>query len=183
MQDRPDPDALLQRIQQEQAQQQRGRLKVSRLVLLNGSILLEHYKPLITQRLLLHPQIGQLVSSLGLLGPSVFAHQFGRLFPQPLPRAEIDAFNLARAQEMDLNKDGSVTADEARTFHEQQRAKRQAERFAKMDTNKDGKVSVQEIADGRGDWLMRKDANGDGQVSPDEMHSGRHGWRHGKHGE
>ena len=28
MQDRPDPDALLQRIQQEQAQQQRGRLKV-----------------------------------------------------------------------------------------------------------------------------------------------------------
>lgn len=100
-----------------------------------------------------------------------------------LSKAEIDAFNLARAQEMDLNKDGSVTADEARTFHEQQRAKRQAERFAKMDTNKDGKVSVQEIADGRGDWLMRKDANGDGQVSPDEMHSGRHGWRHGKHGE
>ena len=28
MQNRPDPDALLQRIQQEQAQQQRGRLKV-----------------------------------------------------------------------------------------------------------------------------------------------------------
>ena len=71
---------------------QRARLRVSRLVLLNGSILLEHYQPLITQRLLLHPLIGQLVSGLGLLGRSVFAHQFGRLFPQPLPRAEIDAF-------------------------------------------------------------------------------------------
>jgi pimeloyl-ACP methyl ester carboxylesterase len=71
---------------------QRARLRVSRLVLLNGSILLEHYQPLITQRLLLHPLIGQLVSSLGLIGRSVFAHQFGRLFPQPLPRAEIDAF-------------------------------------------------------------------------------------------
>lgn len=71
---------------------QRARLRVSRFVLLNGSILLEHYQPLITQRLLLHPLIGQLVSGLGLLGRSVFAHQFGRLFPQPLPRDEIDAF-------------------------------------------------------------------------------------------
>ena len=71
---------------------QRARLRVSRLVLLNGSILLEHYQPLITQRLLLHPILGQLVSGLGLLGRSVFGHQFGRLFPQPLPRDEIDAF-------------------------------------------------------------------------------------------
>lgn len=71
---------------------QRARLRISRFVLLNGSILLEHYQPLITQRLLLHPRIGPLVSGLGLLGRSVFAHQFGRLFPQPLPRDEIDAF-------------------------------------------------------------------------------------------
>lgn len=71
---------------------QRARLRISRFVLLNGSILLEHYQPLITQRLLLHPRIGPLVSGLGLLGRSVFAHQFGRLFPQPLPCAEIDAF-------------------------------------------------------------------------------------------
>lgn len=71
---------------------QRARLRISRFVLLNGSILLEHYQPLITQRLLLHPRIGPLVSGLGLLGRSVFAHQFGRLFPQPLPCDEIDAF-------------------------------------------------------------------------------------------
>lgn len=71
---------------------QRGRLRVSRLILLNGSILLEHYQPLITQRLLLHPICGPLLSGLGIARKSIFARQFGRLFPHPIPQAEIAAF-------------------------------------------------------------------------------------------
>jgi len=101
-----------------------------------------------------------------------------------LSKVEIDTFNLARAQEFDLNKDGSVTAEEMRTFREQQRAKRAAERMARMDTNKDGKVSVQEIADSHGEWLARMDADGNGEVSAEEMQSGHRGWHgRGHHGE
>lgn len=71
---------------------QRGRLRVSRLILLNGSVLLEHYQPLITQRLLLHPIMGPLLSGLGFASERIFGRQFGRLFPRPVPREEIAAF-------------------------------------------------------------------------------------------
>lgn len=71
---------------------QRARLRVSRLILLNGSVLLEHYQPLITQRLLLHPILGQLLSGLGIAGKAVFARQFRRLFPRPIPNEEIAVF-------------------------------------------------------------------------------------------
>ena len=52
---------------------QRARLRISRFVLLNGSILLEHYQPLITQRLLLHPRIGPLdeAASVAARDPAV----------------------------------------------------------------------------------------------------------------
>lgn len=71
---------------------QRMRVKVSRLCLLNGSVLLKHYRPLITQRLLLHPIAGPLVTGLRLIRKTVFARQFSRLFPNPPPPEELDAF-------------------------------------------------------------------------------------------
>ena len=71
---------------------QRGKLRVSRLVLLNGSVLLKYYQPLITQRLLLNPVTGPLLTALGVIRRPVFAKQFGSLFPNPPPADEIDAF-------------------------------------------------------------------------------------------
>lgn len=99
-----------------------------------------------------------------------------------LSKVELDAFNLARAQELDLNKDGSVTAEEMKAYREQQRAKRAAERMARLDGNKDGKVSVQELADSRGQWIAKLDADGNGELTAEEMRAGRHGRRGGHHG-
>jgi len=70
---------------------ERARLEVSRLILMNGSLLLKYYRPLITQRLLLHPLAGPLLSALGVICKPVFARQFTRLFPTPPPADEIDA--------------------------------------------------------------------------------------------
>lgn len=70
----------------------RKRLEVSRLILLNGSLLLKYYQPLITQRLLLHPFTGPLLSALRVLRRPIFARQFSRLFPIPPPDDEVDAF-------------------------------------------------------------------------------------------
>ncbi len=70
----------------------RPQLSIERLVLLNGSVLLRHYRPLITQRLLLHPQIGPLLTRLGLINRTVFGRQFAKLFPSPPPAAELDLF-------------------------------------------------------------------------------------------
>lgn len=71
---------------------QRARLRVSRVVLLNGSLLLTHYRPLISQRALLHPVIGPLLTRLGLINRTLFARQFSRVFPSPPPADELDAF-------------------------------------------------------------------------------------------
>lgn len=70
----------------------RRQLRVSKLVLLNGSVLLKYYQPLITQRLLLHPIIGPLLTRLGVIRKSVFARQFSSLFPKAPPDDEIAAF-------------------------------------------------------------------------------------------
>lgn len=71
---------------------QRARLPVRRLVLLNGSLLLEHYRPLLIQRLLLHRLSGPLISRLGVIRASIFARSFSRLFPSPPPADELAAF-------------------------------------------------------------------------------------------
>lgn len=71
---------------------ERGRLPVRRLVLLNGSLLLEHYRPLLIQRLLLHRVTGPLISRLGVIRAPVSARSFRRLFPRPPPDDEIAAF-------------------------------------------------------------------------------------------
>ena len=95
-----------------------------------------------------------------------------------LTRAEVDAFALAKAAEMDMNKDGAVTVAEMKAHREAQRAKREADRLARMDTNKDGKVSVDEIAEMRSGWFMKRDADGNGELSTEELsHRGHHGKR------
>ena len=70
----------------------RPELPIEKLVLLNGSVLLLHYRPLMTQRLLLHPQIGPLLTRLGLINRWVFAKQFSKLFPVRPSEEELDLF-------------------------------------------------------------------------------------------
>jgi len=98
-----------------------------------------------------------------------------------LTRAEVDAFALAHAAELDMNKDGVVTAVEMKAFRDAQRAKREAERLARMDTNKDGKVSVDEIAEQRAGWFMKRDADGNGELSAEELSRRGHHGRRGQH--
>lgn len=70
----------------------RGRLGVDQLVMLNGSVLLKYYRPLITQKLLLNPVTGALIIRFRLIKRGTFARQFGSLFATPPAEAEIDAF-------------------------------------------------------------------------------------------
>lgn len=70
----------------------RGRLEITRVVMLNGSVLLDDYRPLITQKLLLNPLSGPIITKLHLIGKSVFARQFGKLFAVPLTPQEVDYF-------------------------------------------------------------------------------------------
>jgi pimeloyl-ACP methyl ester carboxylesterase len=70
----------------------RGALPITKLVMLNGSVLLKYYRPLIAQRLLLNPVTGSLITSLRLMNRAAFARQFGSVFAQPPPDEEIDAF-------------------------------------------------------------------------------------------
>lgn len=70
----------------------RRAFQVDKLVMLNGSVLLKYYRPLITQRLLLNPVTGPLIVGLRLVSKRAFARQFGSVFAQPPDAAEIDAF-------------------------------------------------------------------------------------------
>lgn len=70
----------------------RGAPTITKLVMLNGSVLLKYYRPLITQRLLLNPLSGRLVTGLRLIRRGAFARQFGSLFAQPPSDEEINAF-------------------------------------------------------------------------------------------
>jgi hypothetical protein len=99
-----------------------------------------------------------------------------------LTRSELDAFNMARAQAMDLDEDGAVTVEEMRAFREQQRAHRAAERMSRLDADKDGRVTLQELADGRGQWLARLDADRNGEVTVAELHVAGRQRGHHRHG-
>ncbi|MCB9435528.1 MAG: alpha/beta hydrolase [Anaerolineales bacterium] len=70
----------------------RGRLSIERVVMLNGSVLLTHYRPVVTQKLLLHPTIGPLITRLRLIRRPLFARQFGKLFAQRPSAEEIIEF-------------------------------------------------------------------------------------------
>ena len=91
--------------------------------------------------------------------------------------------------EIDANRDGQVSPDELRAFHEQMRgqheqmrAQRRAEHWKKLDTDGDGKVSLAEAqanAPRLAEHFGQIDANGDGFITPEEMkaahqrHAGR----------
>lgn len=70
----------------------RGNLSVEKLVMLNGSVLLDHYQSLITQKLLLNAFTGPVISKLRLIRRPMFARQFGKVFAEQPPSDEIDAF-------------------------------------------------------------------------------------------
>lgn len=70
----------------------RGKPAVEKLVLLNGSVLLDDYRPVLLQRLLLDPVIGPAMTALRLVGRQGFGQQFGSVFAQCPPSEEIDAF-------------------------------------------------------------------------------------------
>lgn len=70
----------------------RGNPVGDRVFMLNGSVLLKYYRPLITQRLLLNPVIGPLMTRLRLVNRRAFGQQFGSLFAQRPPDAEMDDF-------------------------------------------------------------------------------------------
>jgi Ca2+-binding EF-hand superfamily protein len=85
--------------------------------------------------------------------------------------------------EIDANKDGFVTGDELRAFHQQHRAQRRAEHFKQIDADGDGRVSKAE-AQAKAPRLFahfdQVDANGDGFLTPEELKAA-HG-RHQAHG-
>jgi pimeloyl-ACP methyl ester carboxylesterase len=73
----------------------RGTPVVEKLVMMNGSVFsipLDDIKMLMMQRLLLHHFTGPLISKLRLFRKSVFASTFNKIFGQPLPGEDIDAF-------------------------------------------------------------------------------------------
>jgi hypothetical protein len=73
------------------------------------------------------------------------------------------AMAQGRVREMDLNGDGTVTKDEARSALDNQ--------FKAMDANHDGVLSQDEFVNARLAVLERLDSNGDGQITRDEMRS------------
>lgn len=104
-------------------------------------------------------------------------------------RAEIEARNAARADEIDADKNGAITAAELLAWHDAQRQKRMEERLAAMDSDGDGTVSVEEFGDASTWRMARFDRNGDGEIEMREMRrhgeryrgtdGDRHGHRHG----
>ncbi len=76
-------------------------------------------------------------------------------------------------EEMDQNKDGKVTLEEHRQFHEEKSRRW----FQDMDQNQDGAVTKEEIQSAQGRHRPPKfedlDANKDGQISQQEFEAGR----------
>jgi pimeloyl-ACP methyl ester carboxylesterase len=70
----------------------RAQPSAKRIIMLNGSVLLDHYRPVITQKLLLNPTLGPIISNLRLIRRPIFARQFGKLFAQQPSSEEINEF-------------------------------------------------------------------------------------------
>ena len=109
-----------------------------------------------------------LVSAALLATTGVAAAQGGQDAPRRGPVAEVTRDQaLARADErfarLDVNRDGSVTADEARQARQALRTQRQGQRFDRLDSNRDGQLSREEFgqrqamrAERRGGQGMRR---------------------------
>jgi pimeloyl-ACP methyl ester carboxylesterase len=70
----------------------RNTLEIEQVFMLNGSIIMAQARPLLIQRLLLHPLIGPLLTKLRLINQRTFARSFGSVFAAPPPPEEIAAF-------------------------------------------------------------------------------------------
>lgn len=77
----------------------------------------------------------------------------------------------ARFARLDVNRDGSVTADEARQARQANRAQRQGQRFDRLDTNRDGVLSREEFGQRQALRGERREGRG--------MRAGRQGRRGG----
>lgn len=90
---------------------------------------------------------------------------------------EIDAFEKTRAAGIDTDKDGAVSVEELKAWRENQAMQRMADELKRMDRDGDGKVSIAEF-EAAGEWrLARLDRDGDGSIEPSEMEGGRW-WMH-----
>lgn len=87
-------------------------------------------------------------------------------------RQEARAAAVARFKALDTNKDGVVSQEEATKAREKQHARRAAEHFAKMDTNKDGRLSKTEVKMPPARF-QKLDTNKDGALSPAELAAGK----------
>jgi hypothetical protein len=90
--------------------------------------------------------------------------------------AEVNTATGALFDQADANHDGRVTTAEQQAFHQQMRAKFQAdrgngfaERLANRDANKDGKLSAEEVGRMPAGRFAKLDANKDGYLSKDEL--------------
>ena len=91
-----------------------------------------------------------LVGAALLATTGVAAAQGGQDAPRRGPAAEVTRDQaLARADarfaRLDANRDGRVTADEARQAGEARRAERQGQMFDRLDANRDGAISREEF--------------------------------------
>ena len=83
--------------------------------------------------------------------------------------------------QIDANRDGQVSADELRAFHQKMRATKAAEHFKAIDKDGDGRISKAEAQAGAprlAEHFAQVDANGDGFVTPEEMRAAHQ--RHAK---
>ena len=90
----------------------------------------------------------------------------GKVTPQEAQAAKDKLFG-----EFDVNGDGVVTADEAKQAISAKRQRRMEERFARQDANGDGKLSASE-ADMPAKRFERLDTNKDKLLTKDEMRGG-----------
>jgi pimeloyl-ACP methyl ester carboxylesterase len=73
----------------------REQVKIEKLVLLNGSVVsIPFDDPImrLSQKLLLHPTLGEWIGRLGLINKQVFKATTKKLFSYPLPQTELEAF-------------------------------------------------------------------------------------------
>ena len=83
-------------------------------------------------------------------GPGGFGLlEFDRNTDGKLTRAEFDAGQRARFDEIDANRDGSATREEMQASFEARRARAEKDRFAVLDTDKNGQLSQSEFDAGR----------------------------------
>jgi Ca2+-binding EF-hand superfamily protein len=87
-------------------------------------------------------------------------------------RQEARTAAVARFKALDANKDGVVSREEAAQAKERQHAQRAADRFARMDKNKDGRLSKTEVKMPPARF-QKLDANKDGWLTPAELAAGK----------